>query len=421
MAARARPSPFAASLPARADAKAMDAADPLASARHLFSLPPGAIYLDGNSLGALPRATPARLQDVVRDEWGGDLIASWNKHGWIDLARRVGDKIAKLIGAEANTVSVGDSTSIALFKVLADALARNPGRKTILSERGNFPTDLYMAEGLAALLGQGHRLELVERVKDIGNDVAVVMLTHVDYRTGAMHDMEAITAKAHAAGARVIWDLAHSAGTLPVDLAGAKADYAVGCGYKYLNGGPGAPAFLYVAPRHHESFRQPLQGWLGHAAPFAFEPAYRPAAGIAGATTGTPPILSLAALEVGVDTLLRFPMVELRAKSEALTEIFRTLVQSRAAELGLECVSPAAPEARGSQISFRHEHAYAIVQALIAQGVTGDFRAPDILRFGFAPLYVRYVDAWDAAAHLVDTIESRRFDDEKFRRRQAVT
>lgn len=421
MAARARPSPFAASLPARADAKAMDAADPLASARHLFSLPPGAIYLDGNSLGALPRATPARLQDVVRDEWGGDLIASWNKHGWIDLARRVGDKIAKLIGAEANTVSVGDSTSIALFKVLADALARNPGRKTILSERGNFPTDLYMAEGLAALLGQGHRLELVERVENIGDDVAVVMLTHVDYRTGAMHDMESITAKAHAAGARVIWDLAHSAGALPVDLAGAKADYAVGCGYKYLNGGPGAPAFLYVAPRHHEGFRQPLQGWLGHAAPFAFEPAYRPAAGIAGATTGTPPILSLAALEVGVDTLLRFPMVELRAKSEALTEIFRTLVQSRAAELGLECVSPAAPEARGSQISFCHEHAYAIVQALIAQGVTGDFRAPDILRFGFAPLYVRYVDAWDAAAHLVDTIESRRFDDEKFRRRQAVT
>ena len=421
MAARARPSPFAASLPARADAKAMDAADPLASARHLFSLPPGAIYLDGNSLGALPRATPARLQDVVRDEWGGDLIASWNKHGWIDLARRVGDKIAKLIGAEANTVSVGDSTSIALFKVLADALARNPGRKTILSERGNFPTDLYMAEGLAALLGQGHRLELVERVENIGDDVAVVMLTHVDYRTGAMHDMEAITAKAHAAGARVIWDLAHSAGALPVDLAGAKADYAVGCGYKYLNGGPGAPAFLYVAPRHHEGFRQPLQGWLGHAAPFAFEPAYRPAAGIAGATTGTPPILSLAALEVGVDTLLRFPMVELRAKSEALTEIFRTLVQSRAAELGLECVSPAAPEARGSQISFCHEHAYAIVQALIAQGVTGDFRAPDILRFGFAPLYVRYVDAWDAAAHLVDTIESRRFDDEKFHRRQAVT
>lgn len=421
MAARARPSPFAASLPARADAKAMDAADPLASARHLFSLPPGAIYLDGNSLGALPRATPARLQDVVRDEWGGDLIASWNKHGWIDLARRVGDKIAKLIGAEANTVSVGDSTSIALFKVLADALARNPGRKTILSERGNFPTDLYMAEGLAALLGQGHRLELVERVENIGDDVAVVMLTHVDYRTGAMHDMEAITAKAHAAGARVIWDLAHSAGALPVDLAGAKADYAVGCGYKYLNGGPGAPAFLYVAPRHHESFRQPLQGWLGHAAPFAFEPAYRPAAGIAGATTGTPPILSLAALEVGVDTLLSVSMAELRAKSEALTEIFRTLVQSRAAELGLECVSPAAPEARGSQISFCHEHAYAIVQALIAQGVTGDFRAPDILRFGFAPLYVRYVDAWDAAAHLVDTIESRRFDDEKFRRRQAVT
>lgn len=334
MAARARPSPFAASLPARADAKAMDAADPLASARNLFSLPPGAIYLAGNSLGALPRATAARLQNVVRDEWGGDLIASWDKHGWIDLARRVGDKIAKLIGAAPGTVRMGSR---------------------------------------AALMAQ---LPPQTALQD-----------HVDPITGALRAF----ANADDAGAPILWDVSGSAGAVPLDLAATKIAYAIGDGGGFLNGGPGAPAFLYIAK--------------GHPAPDA-EP---------------PSILALAALEVGVDTALSVSMAELRAKSEALTEIFRTLVQSRAAELGLEGLSPADPERRGSQISFRHEHGDAIVQALIAQGVTGDFRAPDILRFGFAPLYLRYVDAWDAAAYLVDTIESGTFDDERFRRRQAVT
>ncbi len=419
------PSPFPAHCPTRADAKAMDAADPLADARAQFLLPPGAIYLDGNSLGALPRATPERVNEILRDQWGRDLIASWNKHGWMAMSARIGDKIARLIGADSGTVVVGDSTSINLFKTLAAALAANPGRTTILSERGNFPTDLYMAEGLAALLGRGHRLKLVDAASElpgaIDSDVAVMMLTHVDYKSGAMHDMKALTAKAHAAGARVVWDLAHSAGAVPLDLEGARADYAVGCGYKYLNGGPGAPAFLYVARRHHESFRQPLQGWLGHASPFAFEASYRPATGIASAVVGSPPVIAMAALEIGVDVFLRQDMGAIRAKSEALTEIFRTLVMSRGPEFGIECATPAEPERRGSQISFRHPKAYEIVQALIARGVTGDFRAPDILRFGFTPLYLRYVDAWDAAAHLIDTVESRVYEEPRYAVRQAVT
>jgi kynureninase len=418
-------SPFPSHCPTRADAKAMDAADPLAGTRALFVLPAGAIYLDGNSLGAMPRATPERVAELLREQWGRDLIASWNKHGWMAMSARLGDKIARLIGAAPGTVVVGDSTSINLFKALAAALAASPGRKTILSERGNFPTDLYMAEGLAALLNQGHRLKLVDAAADlpgaIDADTAVLLLTQVDYKSGALHDMAALTAKAHALGARTIWDLAHSAGAVPLDLEAAQADYAVGCGYKYLNGGPGAPAFLYVAQRHHESFRQPLQGWLGHASPFAFESGYRPAAGIASAVVGSPPIVAMTALEVGVDIFLRQDMAAIRAKSEALTEIFRTLVMSRGAELGIACATPAAPEQRGSQISFRHERAYEIVQALIARGVTGDFRAPDIMRFGFTPLYLRYVDAWDAAAHLVDTVESRAFEEPRYAVRQAVT
>jgi kynureninase len=418
-------SPFPAHCPARNDAKAMDAADPLAECRAQFLLPPGAIYLDGNSLGALPRATPERVAALVRDEWGSDLIAGWNKHGWMAMSARIGGKIARLIGAEAGTVVAGDSTSVNLFKILAAALAANPGRKTIVSERGNFPTDLYMAEGLAALLGQGHRLKLVDTADAIpaalDGDTAVAMLTHVDYKTGAMHDMAAITAQAHAAGARTIWDLAHSAGAVPLDLEAVRADYAVGCGYKYLNGGPGAPAFLYVAKRHQEGFRQPLQGWLGHASPFAFEASYRPAAGIASAVVGSPPVIAMAALECGVDVFLRQDMAAIRAKSEALTEIFRTLVMSRGPEFGIECATPADPARRGSQISFRHPKAFEIVQALIAKGVTGDFRAPDTLRFGFAPLYLRYVDAWDAAAHLIDTVESGIFEEPRYAVRQAVT
>jgi len=420
-----RHSPFPDSAPTRADAKAMDARDPLAAARDRFHIPHGLLYLDGNSLGALPREAAGRTFQTARAQWGEDLIAGWNKHGWIDMPERVGDKIGALVGAPAGTVVACDTTTVNLYKLLAAALAERPDRRTVVSERGNFPTDLYVAEGLFRTLGKGHRLRLVDDAADIAGaidgDTAAVMLTQVDYRTGALHDMEALTKAAHAKGALVVWDLAHSAGALPVDLAGCDADYAVGCGYKYLNGGPGAPSFLYVARRLQAGFVPALQGWLGHAAPFDFEPGYRPADGIRRAIVSTPPILSLAALECGVDTLLGWRMADIRAKSEALTEIFRILVDSMADRLGLTRASPRDFARRGSQVCYRHEHGYAIVQALAARRVVGDFRAPDIMRFGFAPLYVRHVDAWDAAANLVDAIETKAYDDPAFRTRAKVT
>ncbi len=408
----------------REDCLALDAQDPLAAQRHAFSLPHDLVYLDGNSLGALPRATPTRLAAVAEVEWGRDLIKSWNSHHWIDLPRQVGDKIARLIGAGPGEVVVADSTSINLFKALAAALALNPERHVLLSERDNFPTDLYIAQGLGALLARGHRLELVARdaiVSSITAETAVVMLTEVDYRTGALHDMAALTAAASAAGALMVWDLAHSAGVLPIDLTAAGADFAVGCGYKYLNGGPGAPAFIWVAPRHQERFRQPLSGWLGHAEPFAFEPEYRPAPGIGRYLCGTPPILSLAALEVGVDAALAVPIDALRRKSMALTELFIAAVEQEASGLGLALLSPREPARRGSQVSFTHAHGYAVMQALIARGVIGDFRAPDILRFGFAPLYTRHVDAWDAATALREVLASRAWDRPEFHCRATVT
>lgn len=420
-----RHSPFPASAPSRADAKAMDSRDPLAGARDQFHIPHGLIYLDGNSLGVLPRGTANRVFDTVRAQWGEDLIAGWTKHGWMDLPHRIGDKIATLVGAAPGTIVACDTTSLNLYKLLAAALAERPGRRTVVSERGNFPTDLYVAEGLFRTLGQGHRLRLVESAEEvtaaIDDDTAAVMLTQVDYRTGALHDMEAVTKAAHAKGAMAIWDLAHSAGALPVDLAGSGADYAVGCGYKYLNGGPGAPAFLYVAPRLQAGFVPALQGWLGHANPFNFETGYRPAEGIARAIVSSPPILSLVALECGVDTLLPWKMADIRAKSEALTEIFRILVDSVADRLGLTRASPREFDRRGSQVCYRHEHGYAIVQALVARRVVGDFRTPDIMRFGFAPLYLRHVDVWDAAANLVDVIETRAYEEPKFHVRAKVT
>ena len=409
---------------ARADCENLDAQDPLAAKRADFALPVGVIYLDGNSLGALPRATSKRLAQVAGGEWGQDLIKSWNKHGWIDLPRRVGDKIALLIGARAGEVVVADSTSINLFKALAAALALNPGRSVILSERENFPTDLYMAQGLINLLGEEHELRLVggdEIAGAIDRNTAVVMLTHVNYRTGAMHDMRALTQAAHDAGALILWDLAHSAGAVPVDLNGAGADFAVGCGYKFLNGGPGAPAFIWVAERHQEQFTQPLSGWLGHAAPFAFETGYRPAPGVARYVCGTPPILSMAALEVGVDGVLSADFDALRRKSVALTDLFIRLVEQECDGLGLTLVSPRDPARRGSQVSFAHGDAYPVMQALIARGVIGDFRAPDILRFGFAPLYLRFVDMWDAVAALKDVLASRAWDRPEFHVRAAVT
>ncbi len=409
----------------REDCLARDRTDALARHRDGFTLPAGTVYLDGNSLGALPKATAERIDRLARHEWGTDLITSWNRHGWIDLPRRVGGKIARLIGATADEVVAADSTSVNLFKALYSALEIRPNRRTILSERGNFPTDLYTAEGLIKALGGRHRLQLVGRneiVAAIDRDTAVVMLTHVNYRTGELHDLEAVTAAAHAADALTVWDLAHSAGAVPLDLNSAGADFAVGCGYKYLNGGPGAPAFLYVAGRHHADFTQPLTGWLGHAAPFAFEPSFRPASGIARALCGTPPILSLAALEVGVDTVLSADLHALRAKSMALGDLFIQIVEEQGGEgLGLTLASPRDASRRGSQVSFQHAEGYPLMQALIARSVIGDFRAPDILRFGFAPLYIRYVDVWDAALALVDVLKSRAWDRPEFKHRATVT
>lgn len=408
----------------RADCAALDARDPLAAARDDFELPEGVVYLDGNSLGALPRATRARLGEVISSEWGRDLIRSWNVHGWIDLPRRLGDKIARLLGASAGEVVVADSTSVNLFKTLAAALRINSRRRVIVSEGENFPTDLYMAQGLASFLEQGHQLRLVDGAaieQAVDADTAVVMLTQVNYRTGAMFDIDAITRAAHEAGALMLWDLAHSAGAIPVGLDAARADFAVGCGYKYLNGGPGAPAFLFVAERHQEKFVQPLSGWLGHAAPFAFEPSYRPADGVARYLCGTPAILSMVALEIGVDILLRHDLAQIRAKSVALGELLIALVAQECAGAGLALASPRVAAQRGSQVSFRHLDGYAVMQALIARGVIGDFRAPDILRFGFAPLYVRHVDIWDAVAALKDVLSTRAWDRPEFKVRAAVT
>jgi kynureninase len=397
---------------------ALDAADELAPFRDRFVLPPDVIYLDGNSLGALPKATAPRVAEVVQREWGNSLIRAWNTHGWIDLARQVGDKIGRLTGAAPASTIVADSTSINLFKLLAAALAERSDRHVILTEAENFPTDLYIAEGLAALLNKGH---VVRRVDDLAaaldRDVAVMMVTHVNYRSGAMHDMAALTRAAHDVGALVLWDLSHSVGAVPLHLADADVDLAVGCGYKYLNGGPGAPAFLSVAPRLQADLRMPLTGWLGHAAPFEFAPSFRPAHGVARAVVGTPAVLGLAALEVGVDLMLEAPMQALRAKSLRLTRIFLDLMAGQ----GFEALTPAEDARRGSQVAFRHPDGYAIMQALIARGVIGDFRAPDILRFGLAPLYLRHVDIWDAVAHVRAVMTSGAWRERQFQQRQSVT
>ncbi len=419
------------------DCQALDAQDPLRELRDLFELPLGMIYLDGNSLGVMPRTTPARVADTVTREWGQDLIQSWNKAGWFAMPQKVGDKIARLIGAGAGEVVATDSTSINLYKVLSAALhqaaADHPGRQRIVSERSNFPTDLYIAEALCR--ERGYELQLVEPegiAAALTADVAVLMLTHVNYRTGAMHNMNAVTAAAHAEGILTVWDLAHSAGAVPVDLKGAGADYAVGCGYKYLNGGPGAPAFVWVNPLHADRFWQPLAGWWGHAAPFEFTPDYQPAPGITRYQCGTQPIISLAALECGVDTLLAADalggMAALRAKSLALTDLFIALVEERCAGHGLGLATPRAHAHRGSQVCLtRDEGAYAIVQALIGRSVVGDFRAgdggrhPDILRFGFTPLYIGFVDVWNAVEQLRQVLASGEWQRPEFTRKHAVT
>lgn len=419
------------------DCRALDAQDPLAPMRRHFQLPHGVIYLDGNSLGPLPQATPDRMADAIRLEWGQGLIRSWNSAGWFDLPRRVGNRIAPLIGAGPDQVVATDSTSVNLYKVLSAAMTlaeqASATRRVLLSERSNFPTDLYIAESLCA--GRGWSLRLVEDpdvAAALTADVGVVMLTHVNYRTGAMHDMARVTTAAHDCGVLTVWDLAHSAGAVPVYLLDAEADFAVGCGYKYLNGGPGAPAFVWVHPRHVDRFRQPLSGWWGHAAPFEFIPGYQPAPGIGRYLCGTQPILSLTALDCGLDVFQAAEacggMEALRKKSLALTDLFIDLVETRCAGHGLQLVTPRNHAFRGSQVCLsRADGAYAIVQALIARGVIGDFRAgdgaasPDILRFGFTPLYISHEDVWRAADYLHQVLTTGEWMDPMFNRKHEVT
>ncbi|MBS0563782.1 MAG: kynureninase [Proteobacteria bacterium] len=393
-----------------------------AATRAAFDLPEGIIYLDGNSLGPLPRAAAERVRACVQDEWGQMLITGWNRAGWMDLPARLGDRIGRLIGAAPGTVVLGDTLSIKVYQALASALELNPGRKVILSDTGNFPSDLYMADGLVRTLGQGYELRTVapEAVEAaITPDLAVLMLTEVDYRTGRRHDMARLIARAHAAGVLVVWDLAHSAGAIPVDLAGADADFAVGCTYKYLNSGPGGPAFIYVAPRLADRVRPALSGWLGHEAPFAFDLGYRPGRGIERMRVGTPPVLQMAALSASLDIWDRVEMADVRARSIDLTEAFIRGVESACPALTL--ASPRDPAQRGSQVSFRHPEGYAIMQALIARGVIGDFRAPDILRFGFTPLYTTMDEVAGAVAVLSEVMEKTLWDQPQFKTRARVT
>jgi kynureninase len=393
-----------------------------AATRAFFHLPEGVIYLDGNSLGPLPKTAAERVARTITDEWGEMLIGGWNKAGWMAMPSRVGNRIARLIGAPAGTVVMGDTLSVKVYQALASALELRPDRTVILSDSGNFPSDLYMADGLVRTLAAGHELRIVapEEVEDaITDEIAVLMLTEVDYRTGRRHDMGRLTARAHAAGALAVWDLAHSAGALPVDLEGTGADLAVGCTYKYLNGGPGAPAFIYVKQELADRVRPALSGWLGHEAPFAFDLDYRAGAGIERMRVGTPPILQLAALDAALEVWDHVDMNDLRQRSVDLTELFIGEVEHRCPDLTL--ASPRDPARRGSQVSFRHAEGYAIMQALIARGVIGDFRAPDTLRFGFTPLFIAQEDVRQAAEILEEIMATRAWDHEDFRRRAAVT
>ena len=408
--------------PSFAEAQRLDAADSLAGFRDRFDIPEGLIYLDGNSLGVLPRATAARIQDVVQREWGQDLIRSWNKNDWINAPGRLGDKIAGLIGAAPGEVIAADTTSINVFKALSAAVQMRPDRGVLLSEKGNFPTDAYMMEGLSALTGGRVRQKLVERediIEALDETVAVLLLTHTHYKTGELFDMAAITAAAHEKGVLTIWDLSHSCGALPVDLNACQADFAVGCGYKYLNGGPGAPAFIFAAKRHQGAVFPALSGWLGHAAPFAFTDDYTPAPGIDRFQCGTPGILGMAALEVGLDLMAEADMAEIRRKSVGLGDFFIAAVEQLTEGFGL--ASPREGEKRGSQVSLTHADGFAIMQAMIARGVIGDFRAPNILRFGFTPLYVSYEDAWRAAETLAAIMDERAWDTPEFKQMEAVT
>lgn len=407
---------------------ALDASDPLAFTRARFSLPDGVLYLDGNSLGALPVATAARLQDAVQSEWGSRLIRAWNDADWVNIAQRVGARIAPLLGAQPNEVIAADSTSINLYKLLGGALQlaqqSDPTRKVILSEHGNFPTDLYMVEGLNRLAGDRYTLQLVER-HEVANaldpSVAVALITQTDYCTGELHPMAALNRKAKSVGARIVWDLSHSAGAFPLALNADGTEFAVGCGYKYLNGGPGAPAYVYVAQSSQAQFPAVLSGWFGHATPFAFSSSYAPAAGIEKLQCGTPSVLAMQALDCGVATFDGVDMRQLRQKSLALSDLFWSLLDTHCDEYGFNCVSPREHARRGSQLSFAHDHAYAIMQALISRGVIGDFRQPNLLRFGFTPLYTRYVDIWDAVVTLSEVMATNAWQSPQFHQRHKVT
>ena len=405
----------------RDEAKALDASDPLAFARERFRLPEGFIYLDGNSLGALPKAAPAALTNTAEKQWGEDLIASWNKHGWIDWPTRIAAKLAPIVGAKPSELLIADSTSVCLFKLLAAAARARPDRKTILSQKRNFPTDLYVAQGLADMLGL--RLKAVDPEEIVGaidSDTAVVTLTHVDYRSAAFYDMRAVNEAARDAGALIVWDLSHSAGAVELDLNGIGSELAIGCGYKYLNGGPGAPAFLYVAEHLLEELHSPLQGWMGHADPFAFVDDYRPSEGILNFLTGTPSILALAALDAGLDTFEGIAMRDVAAKLRSLSQLFIAEVEARCGS-EIRLASPRDAAQRGSHVVFAHPQGYAVMQALIARGVIGDFRAPDLMRFGFCPLYNRFEEMVAAAETIAGILASREWNQPRFHERSKVT
>lgn len=406
----------------RAAAAGLDDADELAPMRARYALPDGVVYLDGNSLGPLPIAAQERLAHVISHEWGRRLIRSWNEAEWFTASERVSGRIARLVGADAEEVAVADSTSVNLFKLLVAGCRLRPDRGVIVMDRHDFPTDVYIGHSVAELLGRRLRmLDGGEPAAALDGDVALFALSEVDFRTGARRDVPAVTAAAHRAGALALWDLSHSAGALDVDLTSAGADLAVGCGYKYLSGGPGAPAFAVVARRHHDALRTPLPGWTGHADPFAMDPQYRAGHGVAQLRSGTPPVLSLLALEEGVCALDGVAPAALRRKGSALTQLFIELVESRCPGMGLRLVTPAEPERRGSQVSLRHPAAYPLVQALIRRGVIGDFRAPDIVRFGFAAAYLRFVDVWDAVEQLRAVLTAAEHEDPELARRHTVT
>ena len=403
------------------EARELDASDPLAFARKRFRLPNGVIYLDGNSLGALPAAAPSALADTAERQWGDDLIASWNNHEWIDWPTKIAARLAPIVGAKPTELLIADSTSVCLFKLLVAAARARPGRRTIISQKRNFPTDLYVAQGLAEMLGlELKALDPDEIIPAIDSDTAVVTVTHVDYRSAAFYDMRAVNEAVRTAGALVVWDLSHSAGAVELDLNAAGSELAIGCGYKYLNGGPGAPAFLYVAEGMQDELQNPLQGWMGHAEPFAFVDDYRPAKGILKFLTGTPSILALAALDAGLRSFDGIAMRDLAAKSRSLSKLFVSEVEARCGE-EVRLESPRDPAQRGSHVVFGHPEGYAVMQALIARGVIGDFRAPDLMRFGFAPLYNSHVEMIHAAEILEKILATREWDQPRFRQRAKVT